>query len=554
MDTPMQVSPTLFTAPTPRAHPTPLLVREYTSVRAFHQDAQGGNGGRADGGGTGGDGASGTSIFNQSAASDVQISVGSTGGKGGNADIGSGGNGGSATSATTLTASGSITSFQSSDLPTLGGIGGDSTSGATAGRGGDASDTQVLTSNGSGVFGGSSAVGGDGGNNLGTGIAGAGGNAVSSITGNAPGVVLVTADAEGGFGGCAGGGCTSGQPAGTAGQGGNATAAATATSMFSSATAAATAISGAGGPNDDQGNFALDGNASAVATAVAGGGGGAAAFATSFSGTGTSSVIASATTGTGPGGVLAAGTTVASGITATQSSGGAFATFGTAAPSISTVITTAQGSNEQSPEVFGHAVAMPTGISQLLPGANVSAVLGHPWDQVLGAGVLGASYQGGGETDTYSGTGHFVYDVGSFTSGELQFGLVGVLDELMSDPGNTSPNFGFISGNFWLSVSDGGLSYSGSWTFDSLLAMDTFFTDHVLDIGYATDPMMTIDFGYSLGLNGGTFDNWAFSYAFGTPGTAPVPEPPGWTLLLPAAALGFWLTRRRLGAQSGTHG
>ncbi len=40
MDTPMQVSPTLFTAPTPRAHPTPLLVREYTSVRAFHQDAQ----------------------------------------------------------------------------------------------------------------------------------------------------------------------------------------------------------------------------------------------------------------------------------------------------------------------------------------------------------------------------------------------------------------------------------------------------------------------------------------------------------------------------------
>lgn len=41
MQTPMQqVSPTLFTTPTPRAHPMGLLVREYTSVRAFYHDAQ----------------------------------------------------------------------------------------------------------------------------------------------------------------------------------------------------------------------------------------------------------------------------------------------------------------------------------------------------------------------------------------------------------------------------------------------------------------------------------------------------------------------------------
>jgi hypothetical protein len=36
----MQVQPTLSTIPTTSEQPTPLLVREYTSARAFRDDAQ----------------------------------------------------------------------------------------------------------------------------------------------------------------------------------------------------------------------------------------------------------------------------------------------------------------------------------------------------------------------------------------------------------------------------------------------------------------------------------------------------------------------------------
>ena len=36
----MQVQPTLSTIPTTSEHPTPVIVREYTSARAFHHDAQ----------------------------------------------------------------------------------------------------------------------------------------------------------------------------------------------------------------------------------------------------------------------------------------------------------------------------------------------------------------------------------------------------------------------------------------------------------------------------------------------------------------------------------
>jgi hypothetical protein len=36
----MQVQPTLFTIPNTSQQPTPVIVREYTSARAFHHDAQ----------------------------------------------------------------------------------------------------------------------------------------------------------------------------------------------------------------------------------------------------------------------------------------------------------------------------------------------------------------------------------------------------------------------------------------------------------------------------------------------------------------------------------
>lgn len=36
----MQAQPTLFTIPTTSEHPTLVIVREYTSARAFHHDAQ----------------------------------------------------------------------------------------------------------------------------------------------------------------------------------------------------------------------------------------------------------------------------------------------------------------------------------------------------------------------------------------------------------------------------------------------------------------------------------------------------------------------------------
>ncbi len=36
----MQVQPTVSTIPTTSEQPTPVIVREYTSARAFHHDAQ----------------------------------------------------------------------------------------------------------------------------------------------------------------------------------------------------------------------------------------------------------------------------------------------------------------------------------------------------------------------------------------------------------------------------------------------------------------------------------------------------------------------------------
>lgn len=36
----MQVQPTPFTNPTTSEHPAPVIVREYSSARAFHHDAQ----------------------------------------------------------------------------------------------------------------------------------------------------------------------------------------------------------------------------------------------------------------------------------------------------------------------------------------------------------------------------------------------------------------------------------------------------------------------------------------------------------------------------------
>ena len=51
---------------------------------------------------------------------------------------------------------------------------------------------------------------------------------------------------------------------------------------------------------------------------------------------------------------------------------------------------------------FGSATAMPTDILAMNPGANVTAALLQPGGQLLGAGVLGGNYAGGGEQQIFT--------------------------------------------------------------------------------------------------------------------------------------------------------
>jgi hypothetical protein len=59
--------------------------------------------------------------------------------------------------------------------------------------------------------------------------------------------------------------------------------------------------------------------------------------------------------------------------------------------------------------------------------------------------------------------------------------------------------------------------------FDTLADLDAFFTDDVLDVGYVTDPTMTVDLSCAIDLAAGAA--WGFSYVFGTQPTLPGPPP-----------------------------
>lgn len=178
---------------------------------------------------------------------------------------------------------------------------------------------------------------------------------------------------------------------------------------------------------------------------------------------------------------------------------------------------------------------MPTDITAMTPGAYVTAALLKVGGQLLGAGVLGGNYAGAGEPRTYSGSQLFTFASGSFNSGELYLGLIGVDDGFDSGPAN------FVSMTVTVDATDGGPVSHRIWTFDDVSSLDAFLNDDALDLGFVIDPAMTFSLGFDLTADGaGGMD---FGFAFAT--VSDVPEPGSLAMLLTACVPGGLVARRR---------
>ena len=176
-------------------------------------------------------------------------------------------------------------------------------------------------------------------------------------------------------------------------------------------------------------------------------------------------------------------------------------------------------------------------IAAMTPGPDVAATLLRPSSQLLGAGVLGANYNGAGEPESSTGSELFTFD--SFNSGELYAGFVSANDLFDANPP------GFMSMTLTLDVADGGTLYDHVWSFDNLTSLDSFLTDKVLDLGYATDPAMTIGLSYDLTADGNGGLDFGFAFATGVP-PASTPLPGALPLFVSGlGALGLLGWRRR---------
>jgi len=85
----------------------------------------------------------------------------------------------------------------------------------------------------------------------------------------------------------------------------------------------------------------------------------------------------------------------------------------------------------------------------------------------------------------------------------------------------------------------GAFSFTNTWSFTSLALLDSFLSDHVLNLGLSPQSDMTgeqITMSFDMKAKGP--GDYAFDYVL-----ASVPEPPAWAVFLPAAL--FWLWRRR---------
>jgi hypothetical protein len=360
-----------------------------------------------------------------------------------------------------------------------------------------------------------SATGGNGGATA-SDTGGHGGDASASSDSIAYTGVGATADATaaGGIGGTlVYTGCASCTAEITGGDGGSATATASATSRGGAATSTATAAGGAGGAGYGGSNGAT-GAANATASAATIKGAPAEAQATAIG----SSGLAQATAQSGFGFVRAqpvataqiGGTATANAIADGGGDGQPFANPGETA--------------------FALASALPDSAyaSALTGGAtHVAAALLGPRDLVMGTAILGGNYapDGDGDSRTYQASATF----GIGYHGDLILGLI-------DDQANGfAGGLGFQSLTF--TIAEDGVTVFEA-TFGSLPSAESFFRDAVFDLGPYSGQDVT--FGYSLAADG--VGGFAFDLATG----GAVPETPTWAMLgVGFLGLGALALRRR---------
>ncbi len=272
-----------------------------------------------------------------------------------------------------------------------------------------------------------------------------------------------------------------------------------------------------------------DGAASATATATGG------AAGRSFIGSGTEGAANASSTATTDHGAIAQAQS-----TAVGSSGQAQSTAGTSftnvkvqstatAPTGSTATTNAVAQAGGSGQAFSNpgqtAYAFAVGdpdkayVTSLIgsAGAIADALLG-PRDAVFGTAILGANYapDGGGESHTYSATSTFDFGYG----GDVKLGLID------NQETEFTGGLGFESIEFYV-IADGVKILDQ--TFATLALADSFFQDHVIDLGSSLGPSVALTFGYNLVADGS--GGYGVDLAVG----GAVPEPSTWAMM----AIGF---------------
>ena len=177
--------------------------------------------------------------------------------------------------------------------------------------------------------------------------------------------------------------------------------------------------------------------------------------------------------------------------------------------------------------------------------AAVRAGLMSTGDSLLGAGVIGGNFIGTtGTAETYNGSAQFNLPSGSFPSTSLMLGMMADTNGFSSNPS------GFGSMSFEVSWAAGGATYDRTYSFTTLAAANTFFTDNVLDLGIVYASALTVNLAYTLtAQSAGSYD---FDFLLGTSQSqfvADVPEPASGLVLLTAtgglAGLRRWLKKRR---------
>ena len=184
-------------------------------------------------------------------------------------------------------------------------------------------------------------------------------------------------------------------------------------------------------------------------------------------------------------------------------------------------------------------VALPSNVfaTALIGGAtNTAAALLGAQSTVYGAGSMAGTFTGNaGTLEMYEASGQFLLSAGTFSSGHLMLGLIGAQNGF---GGNSS---GFSSIRFEVAGTDGIVSFDRIYNFTTLADADTFFTDNTIDLGFVTDPDLSVNFTFDLFAQDA--GSYGYSFAFGTVQTD-VPEPASGLLLLAGGAALAAIRRR----------